>query len=508
MTNHIAPHQLLTQHRRLCLAAATVSVVLSLWALHVDPVVNNDGILYIEAAQYFSAGEWSAGFTVYKWPFYSFLVSAISIVTGLAAGHSAYLLNAALYVVLVLGFVAFVRALGGGSSAIWVAAAIALSHPVLNEFRSFIIRDIGYWACYVWSLAYFFAYLRYGRGNLLFLWLIFSALAFLFRIEGIVLVALLPACLYVTGTTGRHRTAALALLTFIGVLVVAVSPLWHYLSEIGANRDALATDPMRHVIESWKAGTTQVLSRLDALQREFTGITTKPIAFLVYLCTVLLIALTEVIKSLGIVFTGLAIYACSRITVITNGRQRRWWLTVITVQALLVFLFVLSSFFLAERYPVGLALAILAIVPLVIGKFWEERIKPGKGIGWRGATVAALLAIEAIEGLDLATEKQYIKDAGLWLRQNAAPDSTLYSNNRILVYYAGLKQGGTGFDRSLEKAMTEVWTGDWKTYDYFVLVMNKRDTRNEVLLLKKIGSKPLKTFTSERGDQVLVFHSG
>lgn len=499
-----APHHLPTDFAGLCLTAAGISVALSLWALHVDPVINNDGILYIEAAGYFAVGDWSAAFAVYKWPFYSLLISGINVATGLAPGHSAYLLNAALYIVLVLGFVALVRALGGGKTAMWAAAVIALAHPVLNEFRAFIIRDVGYWACYLWSLAYFFAYLKNRDGALLALWGVFTLLAFLFRIEGIVMAAVLPACLYVARTNGSHRAAAIFLLAGLGALVVAVSPIWHYISAIGAGAGP-DLQPVQHIIDSWRAGMEEVASRLDALERDFPGIAVKPVSIPVYLLTAVLIGVVEVIESLGVVFSALVVYAGLQVKRTLPEPQRCWWLVVVIVQTALVFLFVLSSFFLAERYPVGLALVLLAIVPLAVEYAWEEQKKQGARHTWRAAAVALLLAIEGVDGLDLATEKQHIKDAGLWLRQHAPPGSTVYSNNRIFVYYSGLEESKPDADYTWQQAMTELWTGAWRTYDYFALALNKRDTRNRVLLLRKFEKEPLRTFESGGGDQVLVF---
>lgn len=502
-----APHHLFLEHRRLCLVAAAASLVLSLWAIHVDPVVNNDGILYIEAAHHFGAGDWRAGFAVYKWPFYSIVISAVSAL-GLPEGHSAYLLNGLLYVLLVLGFVAFVQALGGGRTAMWSAAAIALAHPVLNEFRSFIIRDIGYWACYLWSLAYLFAYLNQERRSLLFAWAVLAILAFLFRIEGIVLVTVLPACLYAAGTAGVHRAVALSAVAGIGLLVVAAAPLWHYMSEVGFSGNALVSSPLQHIVESWRSGTGELAARLDALERDFPGVSGDLASFGVYLCAVLLIVAGELIQSVGIVFTGLAIYASWRLPRLMPDRTMKWWLIVVGIQVLLVLIFAFSNFFLTERYPLGLALSILAIIPLLLEEIWHRSPWKSKAWSWRAVVIAVLLTIEVVDGLNLATGKLYIKEAGLWVRQHAVPGSTIYSNNRILVYYSGLKDYDTEDSYSWQEAMSKVWNDEWRKYDFFVLVMNVNEARDELLLFRKISSKPVKTFTNKDGDQVLIFRPG
>lgn len=506
MINHVvAPHHLLLTHHRLCLAAAAVSLALSLWALYLDPVVNNDGILYIKAAEHFSSGDWGSGFSIYKWPFYSLVIGGISRFSGLAVGHSAYFVNGAFYVFLVLGFIALVQALGGGKAALWSAAVVALSHPELNGYRSFIIRDAGYWACFLWSLAYFFAYLRYGDSSLLVFWAMFALLSLLFRIEGILLVTVLPACLYVAKSRGRRRTAAIFLLVGIGAFVAAASPLWHYISEVGVSKSTFISGPVQHIADSWQAGAMEILSRIVALQREFPGISTTPMSFLVYLCTAVFMAAAELIQSTGIVFSGLVVYASWRIRNFLPDQLKQWWLIVVGIQVLLVFLFVFSNFFLTERYPVGLALTVLAIVPLSLEDTWKDWTEHGRKYSWRGLAVAALLAIEAMEGLDVATTKLHIKDAGLWLRANAAPGDTVYSNDRILVYYSGLNETRTGIEYSWQAAMSEIWSDGWRDHDYFALVMTKRDAQYEVLLLQTIEAEPVKRFMNNRGDRVLIF---
>jgi len=502
------------ENRPLCLTALAASLLLSLWSIYLDPVINNDGILYVQAAEHFLNGQWAAGLSVYKWPFYSLVISAASAISGFTVGHAAYAVNGGLYVLLMLGFVALVRSLAANRTTQWVALLVALAHPTLNEFRPFIIRDIGYWACYLWALAYFFAYLEARRGNLLVGWVVFSLLAFLFRVEGILLVTVLPACLHAVNRHGRKRVAAVALVVAVAVLVLGAAPLWQYLSEVDVARQPLIVNPIEHIADSWQERASAILERLDSLRWEFTGIGSRPLALTVYISTVFLIMLYELVKTVGVVFSGLIVYAASRSLKFPRDGLRRWWGIVAGIQAVLVFQFVFANFFLADRYTVALGLTVLVFVPFCLEQLWrrwrQPRPLPSLAGPWRNVwpgILVGLLLLQTMDGLDVATEKHHIKEAGLWLRGNAPAGSSIYSNDQILIYYSGLDEARGDSSHTWKEAMSELWTDKWQTHDYFALVMSDSKSHNEVLLLKRIGTQPVKRFSNEQGDSVLIFHN-
>lgn len=502
------PHHLLVDHRLLALTAVALSLLLSLWALYLDPVINMDGVLYVEAAEHFSRGQWAAGFSVYKWPFYSLVVGAVSLVTQMAGGHAAYLVNALLYSLAVLGFVALVKVLGGAGRVLWLAAFTALLQPELNSFRSFVIRDVGYWACYLWSLAFFLAYARNGNIHLLLAGTVAALLAFLFRIEGIALLAVLPACLYASRAEDRKlATAGLIAAALVTAVVVAAAPLWLYFSEVNLSTATLLQEPLHHMAGSWSLTGSVVDDRLQALQREFPGVANYAAAVPAYIITVLVMFVFELIQSTGIVFSALIIYAVWTRNIHIPEDVRPWWWLLVGIQALLVLQFGIANFFLAKRYPVALALTLLPIVPFVLDDIWRRCRENRRRQSWRAILIAVLIAIESLDGLDVATQKHYLKDAGLWLRANAPPGSSIYSNNRILVYYSDLEEGKPNAAHTWDEAMREVWTDGWRAYDYFVLAMSESQRRNEVLLLKRINAQPIKGFDNEQGDQVLIFRA-
>ena len=170
-----------------------VSVLLSIWSIAIDSVINNDGIEYVRAAELLSSGDWQAAFTVYKWPFYPWLMMWVGDTVGVSYETAGHALNTLFFTLVVVFFVSAVRAFGGRSRSItWIAMLIALAHPVFNEYRAFLIRDPGYLAAYLLAVGCLAQYrwqpcVRYRLAVIGCL-----VAAALFRVEGLVFLVSTP----------------------------------------------------------------------------------------------------------------------------------------------------------------------------------------------------------------------------------------------------------------------------------------------------------------------------
>ena len=164
----------------------------SLWSVYADPIINIDGILYLQAAEAFSLGNIDEALAIYKWPLYPFLISLINQITTLNFELSAHILNGMLTALTCIAFVLLTREIGAGSVTITIAALVIVFFPGLNELRSYIIRDHGYIAFYLLSLYYLIRALHL-RSRVTFLTsMIAMGIATLFRIEGSVFLIAMP----------------------------------------------------------------------------------------------------------------------------------------------------------------------------------------------------------------------------------------------------------------------------------------------------------------------------
>jgi hypothetical protein len=186
ITNH--PTNLLTQR----VTVAIFSALLTILAIATDDVINMDGVLYIDMANAFLESGLTGTASMYDWPFYSILAAGVSSLTGASTLSSYYLLNAILFVLVTDSFLLLSSKQLKTSKQLSVAALLILCLFSLNEYRDFIIRDVGYWAFSLYALYNFINYFEKPKLSSLLLWQSSLMVATLFRIEGIILLLLLP----------------------------------------------------------------------------------------------------------------------------------------------------------------------------------------------------------------------------------------------------------------------------------------------------------------------------
>src|SRR6187401_2633343 len=128
------------------LAAGLGSALLSAAVLLRRPLLNNDGVYYLLAAEAFAGGGLDAARAVYPWPFFSVLVAGVAALLRLPLEAAAQVTCAALLAATSAAFVLVVRRLGGTPRLEWLAAGVVVAHPWLNQARDQVVRDFGVWA--------------------------------------------------------------------------------------------------------------------------------------------------------------------------------------------------------------------------------------------------------------------------------------------------------------------------------------------------------------------------
>ena len=146
-------YQLYKERPLIILCIIFANIILSIWCISADPIINNDAVTYLTIAQKLVNGHWDETFTHYSWPFYSIFIAFTAKLLSVEVTTAAYALNTLFATLLSLAFVAIVKDLSTNNTAIIIiATVIILFFPSINKYRSFIIRDFGYLACYLWSL--------------------------------------------------------------------------------------------------------------------------------------------------------------------------------------------------------------------------------------------------------------------------------------------------------------------------------------------------------------------
>lgn len=499
------PHRLVRERPGLYAVVAAASLLLSLWAIYLDPVINSDGVNDVRAAQYFRGAEWRAGIEMAGEPVYAALAAAVSRVSGMSAAYSLYGLNAGLYAVLGVGFVALASVLGGGRRTPLLAAVLVLLFPALNGFRSYISSDAGYWAFYVWSLAYFMHYAAARDRRSLAGWALAGLAALLFAVEGLVFLLVVPLWLLVHERSGGYgRVLKMLVIAAAGAVLLAYAlweQEWH--SHVPVGR--LVLHPVDHLAEGWYEMGRGLRFKLEALRGDFLDRYSRGYDDAALAATLLVMCAAGLVKGLGVVYTILAAWALGVSRRILEPGQRYWWAVFAVVSASLLLVPALVEFAVSARDAMTAALTILATVPPALARLSRKR-RDATGFGrWLLPLALALVVASGTAGLDLRSQRYHLREAGLWLRANVPAGSSLYSNSRTLVYYSGLYGYRPWADYSWQEAMAMVLHDRWRNFRYLALVIGAEDAHRESILMRKLDIEPVKTVTSARGDRVLIF---
>jgi 4-amino-4-deoxy-L-arabinose transferase-like glycosyltransferase len=197
-----------------------ISVMLKAFFLASDSLINNDGLLYISAAQEFAKGHFKEGLNVFPMPFYSLLIVIIHFLIPDWA-MAARVISVLFMVFTLIPLYLLTKELFDRKAAFWACLTFALA-PASNGLATDVIRDPGFIFCTAWSV--YFA-LRSSQSSRIFYFAataFFSLVSILFRIEGIILVLIYPVYFsFLSYLKDQERTTLLK-----GVLLFMLIPLF------------------------------------------------------------------------------------------------------------------------------------------------------------------------------------------------------------------------------------------------------------------------------------------
>ena len=110
-----------------------------------------------------------------------------------------------------------------------------------------------------------------------------------------------------------------------------------------------------------------------------------------------------------------------------------------------------------------------------------------------------------ISGLNVFTDKRYLSEAGLWIKENTPENSTLYSNNLILIHYSGIDAYHKSDNYSWKYAHAVIKSKKWMRYDYIAIVLGAEDYPLIEWLDIHLHGTPVKRIGDEHGNSVLIY---
>lgn len=415
------------------------SLLLSLTAVLLNELPNTDAYTYARAADIALSQGVGAAFQHYQWAHFPLMMAGVHNITGLSMFAAANIINALLFALLSVSFVNIVAAITPSRRTIWLAVACVLVYPHLNEFRAYIIRDIGYLAFCLLAVYYLIVYaeslrLRFG------LYFMLSCLAAsLFRPEALLFLFATPVAILVpTQSLVNLRQRAFLRLQALSVLTVLV---------LGATLALVALDvpaQLQVFLRIYQPFLSNLAPLLGAdspaleqavfgdFAAQFVGDYTG-----IFLASGLIaILLACIIDSLGLAVAPLLFYGSLR----RFTRLSQPGLAVIVcwllVAAGILLAFMLITRFVTTRYTLLLCSLLLVFVPFVIDRGWSFAVSQQRK-GFMRWVVFLFVFAAADAHLSFGASKQHLEDASHWINASTRSTAPLLTNEIHIAYQSG-----------------------------------------------------------------------
>lgn len=491
------------------LFAIVVSLLLSAWMSWQAGVINPDAICYLLSAQTMGTSGLTDAMKLCgqaQWPFYSMIIYAIAHVTHLSLAVSAYVINAICSAISVIFFMLIVEELGATQLTLWLAAFVILSAHHFIGVREYIIRDHGFWAAYLVSVYCLLRFFTTTQAKYAFYFSISMLLATLFRIEGIIFLALTPFITWFLNSYSLSQRAKMFLLlnllpfclACVGILLILFHPQ-HGITSISRLPTFYHQLMQSHSVIAYRYNNGKEMLIRYALPLEAASS-----AGAIWILTLISWYFLSIINNLTAIFTLLVIYAwIYRLPLQATSKNRIQSIALfgfIFINILITASFFVEYFFLSKRYLMALSLVLMIWVPFALNHLlmdWQD--KRSRLMYFFASTIILVYALSAM--VNVHNSKTYINEAGMWLAQHVPADQKIYANDLQVMYYSN------HFDNKVfHYSKTDFLENNkWQSYDYIALRVNRDEQATAKQILEKMNNQLVQVFGNPRGDKVFIY---
>lgn len=415
-------------NRQYIFVIAIWSLILSALAFYFDPILNRDGMLYVDIARSMQLEAAGLSSDRYGWGFLPLLLSLGGIV-GLDPLVAAILFSV-ICGVLIPVFV-FLLLCRYNQNYRGLALAIACLLPCFSEFRADLLRDSGAWLFMLVSLYSAIRWLESHKIAWSALLLGATFLAFLFRIEMALLFLLgvyVPLAIrYHEAPQKGASQKGISLQSYgFALFSFAVLGLMSLAAYVGYEHAQVYVNNFFH---GGPFGTYSEFK--DALSASANKYLNKDLGVFVFFGFFSLV-IFKIISMLGI-FT---LPACLSLP----HRRYRQVLQVdsgLTLFAMGLFflpvgIFIFMNTFILSRYVMPIVIAMLPLVYVGIIALWSDvHARHGRGVFVAIAVLAALSSVTSV-----SPGKKYIKDTGRWVAERRNELLPLQIRDARISFYA------------------------------------------------------------------------
>lgn len=430
---------------------AVLASFISSGLLRISPAsLNDDAYVYIHTAEIFLDQGLQAALTHYSWPLFSILI-ALTSKLGLSLISSAFLINSLFFALLCFAFVSIIRTIDPNPKTLGIATVCILVFPELADYRSMIIRDIGFWSlcCVsVWQLLIFSKTQRisYGIG-----FSITLLLAAGFRIEALIYLLALPPILAFCCPEKITKAAFLKLLVanfsslfaiLLLLLSAGINPVAQ-IAEFGSTYEPFLTNLLNTNTEQSSAIAVSVFG-------EYAATYSQEYLWLFLTTGLFSLLVASLITGIGPPILIIAIAWLNKTRLRIDPPILFTLLAYMAVNFFIVAAFIFLTRFLPSRYTMLFAIMVLVLVVLVVC----ELLKPAqlKKHNVLGFTLAFMLVYCTVGSYySFGNKKTYIPSSIAWIEEQNFDNIDLLSNHHGIAYHSGQIENYDRIDRNLRR---------------------------------------------------------
>lgn len=415
------------------------SLLLSLLAVLLNELPNTDAYTYARTADLALSEGIGAAFQHYQWAHFPLMMASLHSVTGLSMFTAANVINALLFALLSISFVNIVAAITPSRRTIWLAVACVLLYPHLNEFRAYIIRDIGYLAFCLLAVYYLIVYAESLRLRFGMYFMLSCLTASLFRPEALLFLFVTPVAILVPNQSLVNlRQRAFLRLQSLSVLTVCVMAAALALTAL----DVPARLQVFFQIYQPFLSNLAPLLGADASAIEQAVFGNYAAQFVsdytgIFLATGLFaVLLACIVDSLGLAVAPLLIYGASRRFLRLSQPGLAVIVCWILVAAGILLAFMMITRFVTTRYTLLLCILLLVFLPFVLDRGWSFAVSQQRKGFMRWALFLSLFAATDAH-LSFGASKQHLDEASQWIMASTRNNVALLTNEIHIAYQSG-----------------------------------------------------------------------
>lgn len=461
--------------------------------------INPDSVLYLEAAKFFSNGEWQAGFAVFTWPFYALCIALVNTITLLGVHISAQILNVLFFAIATYSFTQIIQLAGGKQKQIIAGALIWLSAQyMIGGVLEMLMRDEGFWAFFLLSVLFFIRFYQAYQLKHALLWQICIIVATLFRIEAILYLIFLPLILlFQAGLSVKQKWKNLlmanAINIFLALMIVAVFTFNDNLSTklLGRLNEVFTTN-------LWQQFTKQLTEKSSIMSNQVLGEYLEEFAVQGLLMTFIYVIVVKTISATGLVNIILSGLAMKQNKQLIQPPAFKVLSATAMIALLNMALIITKVFVLSGRYVLALSFILMIFAAFYFAEllFDNNQNKKRKWI----VTVLVLFMLGGVIKNILPKQQgyNYEQEAVTWLSKHNNQYQSVFYQNARLRYYANAPFIGSG-EFSLHS--------DISTYAFLVINKDNKTLLNQAKIAANSSHyHPIKTFYASKAKKSITVY--